>query len=88
MTRALPEGSADTGGMDPEQWWPSVSDDTRRWLIEHNGEPVPDDVIGEITKAGGVVTADAWWVDEVGEDGAVVLSDAAVDWIEAIANSE
>ena len=78
--------AAHTGPMDIEQWWPLISADTRRWLIAHNGEPVPDDVAGEITRAGGRVGSEAWWIDDIGTDGAVVLSDAGVDWIEAAAN--
>ena len=72
--------------MDIEQWWPLISADTRQWLIAHNGEPVPTVVAGEIARAGGTISGEAWWIDDVGTDGAVVLSDAGVDWIEAAAN--
>jgi len=74
--------------MDIEQWWPLISADTRRWLIDHNGEPVPDDLAGEIARAGGTVSSEAWWIDDVGTDGALILSDAGVDWIEAAGNDE
>lgn len=74
--------------MDIEQWWPLVTASTRQYLIDHAGEPVPDDVAGEITKAGGSVSPEAWWVDDIGADGAVILSDAGVDWIESAANGE
>ena len=61
--------------------------ETQNWLIAHNGEAVPVSVIREITRAGGSVTADAWWVGRNGPTG-FYLSDAAVDWIEAMANEE
>jgi hypothetical protein len=79
---------AHTGPMDIEQWWPLISAGTRQWLMAHNGEPVPGDLAGEIARAGGVLSTEAWWLDEIGSDGALVLSDAGVDWIEAAANTE
>ena len=33
------------------------------------------------------MTGDAWWVDRTGADG-LYLSDAAVDWIDEVANGE
>ena len=61
--------------------------ETRDWLIANNGDALPAWVIAEITRAGGSVGTDAWWV---GQDGATgfSLSDAAVDWIEEVANGE
>jgi len=37
--------------------------------------------------AGGAVATDAWWVGENGPTG-FHLSDAAIDWIEEVANGE
>ena len=70
-----------------EEWWPLLPPDTRDWLIANNGDAVPDSVIEEITRAGGRVTTEAWWVGENGPTGCY-LSDAAVDWVEEVANGE
>ena len=70
-----------------EQWWPRLSPTTRDWLTEHNGEPLPADILDEITDVGGEPSSEAWWVGEQGPDG-LHLSDDAVDWVEAVANGE
>jgi hypothetical protein len=44
-------------------------------------------VVEEITRAGGEVATDAWWVGENGPTG-FYMSDAAIDWIEEVANGE
>jgi len=72
--------------MGIEQWWPDLQPSTRQWLIAHNGEPLPEEIVREIRRVGGagstgVVPADA-------EARSVGLSDDAVDWIEAVANEE
>ena len=69
------------------EWWPALDPETQSWLIAHNGEAVPLDVVNKIAAAGGVMTSDAWWIGERGFDG-IYLSDEAVDWIEATANGE
>ena len=74
-------------GMSIEHWWPRLRPETRGWLIEHNGEPLPADVLDEITGVGGEPRSEAWWVGEPGPDG-LHLSDAAVDWVETVANGE
>lgn len=89
--------------MDLEQWWPRVGEATQEWLIAHNGEPLPIEIVGQIVAAGGIVRSAAWWVadDQDGDnqdggdqdggdqDGSgLQLSDAATDWIEAVANGE
>jgi hypothetical protein len=84
---AASDAAAHTDAMGIEEWWSGLTPGTRQWLIDHNGEPVPEGVLNEITKAGGDVTADAWWVGEIGDAG-VILSDAGIDWIEAAANDE
>ncbi|SEA62672.1 hypothetical protein [Leifsonia sp. 21MFCrub1.1] len=70
--------------MDIEQWWPTLSEATRAWLITNNGDAVPEPVADEIVAAGGVLTEGS---AEDGEDG-VYLSDEETDWIEAVANGE
>ncbi|GAA1956077.1 hypothetical protein GCM10009798_14270 [Nocardioides panacihumi] len=70
-----------------EDWWPRLSDATRGWLIANNGDAVPDSIAEEITRAGGVIVADAWWVGQIEPTG-FYLSDEAVDWIEECANGE
>ena len=70
-----------------EVWWPRLAQATRDWLIANNGDAVPASVTEEITRAGGSVATDAWWVDQNGPKG-FYLSDEAVDWIEEVANGE
>ena len=55
--------------------------------MAHNGEAVPPDVVSKIVAAGGVATPDAGWLGSQQAEG-LHLSDAATDWIEAIANDE
>ena len=69
--------------MPIETWWPLLQPDTRRWLIDNNGDVVPAPILDEITRVAGPVTADTWWVGENGPSG-FQLSDAAVDWIEEV----
>lgn len=41
-------------GMDMSRIWPHLAPPTQSWLIEHNGEPLPDAVVDEIlTVTGG-----------------------------------
>ena len=68
------------------EWWPLVGAETRGWLIEHNGEPLPPHVIADIMAVTGGTTDSGWWAGE-SADGPQ-LSDEAVDWIEAVANDE
>jgi hypothetical protein len=77
----------DTPIMDIEEWWPNLKPSTKEWLIENNGDAIPDDLIQDITQAGGSVASDASSVGEDGPSGSY-LSDDAVDWIEAEANDE
>ena len=57
--------------MSMEVWWPRLRQETRDWLIANNGDALPAWVIAEITRAGGSVGTDAWWV---GQDGATGFS--------------
>jgi hypothetical protein len=70
-----------------ELWWPKLRPETRDWLIANNGDALPEAVVDEIARAGGSMTPDSWWVGENGPAGSY-LSDAAIDWIEAVANEE
>lgn len=70
-----------------EDWWPRLSQQTRDWLIANNGDALAAPVVEEITRAGGSVTTNAWWVGQDGPTG-FYLSDEGVDWIEAVANGE
>ena len=69
------------------EWWQNLDSVAQAWLIAHNGDVVPADVVDKIAAAGGVVTSDAWWMGDRGPEG-IYLSDEAVDWIEATANGE
>lgn len=73
--------------MDIENWWPSLEPSTREWLIAHNGEALPAEVVAEIRRAGGAVAPVPESADDVGEAGSY-LSDEAIDWIEDVANEE
>ncbi|MEP7034430.1 MAG: hypothetical protein ABI662_09665 [Dermatophilaceae bacterium] len=79
--------AATVGSMSIEVWWSMLPPETRDWLIAHNGEVVPASVISEITRAGGSVTSDAWWVGR-NEATGFYFSDAAIDWVEEVANGE
>jgi hypothetical protein len=70
-----------------EAWWSRLPQETRDWLVANNGDVVPAPVVDEITRAGGEVATDAWWVGENGPTG-FYMSDAAIDWIEEVANGE
>jgi hypothetical protein len=70
-----------------DAWWPRLSQETRDRLVANNGDVVPASVVEEITRAGGEVATDAWWVGERGPTG-FYLSDAASDWVEEVANGE
>lgn len=79
--------AADNMRMEISEWWPKLTEASRQWLINHNGEAVPSNIVGEISAAGGVVTTDAWWVGETGPAG-FYLSDRAIDWVEEVANDD
>jgi hypothetical protein len=72
--------------MERIDWWEPLDSDTKAWLIAHNGEPLPPEIVAHIAIAGGEVLSGPW-IDETEDDG-FQLSDAAVDWIEAVANGE
>lgn len=74
-------------GMSIQQWWPKLHSSTRRWLMDNNGDVVPDGIIAEIVGAGGPPAGDPWW-GEGREAGGVVFPDQAIDWIEETANNE
>lgn len=73
--------------MDLPQIWPLLSISSRSWLIEHNGEPIPDDVIAEILSVTGGEQDAQWWAGPSVE-GQTQLTDEAVDWIETAANDD
>ncbi|WP_109208617.1 MULTISPECIES: hypothetical protein [Microbacterium] len=73
--------------MENLDWWRTLDADAKQWLIAHNGEAVPGEILAKIVAAGGAVSSAAWWVGEHGPDG-FHLSDEAVDWIESAANEE
>lgn len=70
--------------MGIDVWWPRLGEATRAWLIDNNGDVIPEDVIDEIVQAGGTRDAQAWVVTDDG----LTLADDLVDWIEAVANGE
>lgn len=73
--------------MDMSQVWPGLATSTQTWLIEHNGEPLPDDVLGEILTVTAGQRDPSWWAGDSYE-GETQLTDEAVDWIDETANGE
>jgi hypothetical protein len=71
--------------MDFGEPWQLLEPATREWLVAHNGEPLTPTVASEITAASTATNSGSWIQDS--PDGPV-LTDAAVDWIEAAANDE
>ncbi|MBM7413533.1 MULTISPECIES: hypothetical protein [Nocardiaceae] len=85
---AAVQGTAgETAGMEIAQWWPAVTAETRDWLVEHNGEPLPTTVRDDVLRVNGDLTDPSWWAGE-SVDGSSELTDAATDWIESAANDE
>jgi hypothetical protein len=68
------------------QWWPIVSTETRQWLAGHNGEPLTPPIIADIMAVTNGATMPEWRAGE-SADGPH-LTDAAVDWVDAVANGE
>ena len=55
--------------------------------MANNGDAVPIPIVEQITEVAGAIPADAWWVGQNGPSG-FSFSDAAIDWIEEVANEE
>lgn len=75
----------DSHDMDIAQWWPKLRDETRDWLVEHNGEPLDPEVSADIAAVHD--GEPRWWADK-SDDGLYELPDESIDWIEAWANGE
>lgn len=73
--------------MNPDGWWPLLEQESRDWLIANNGDALSTSVIDDIARVSGSASSDVWWVGENGPNG-LYLSDAGIDWIEAVANGE
>ncbi len=73
--------------MDFPEIWPRLSPSSRSWLVEHNGEPLPDELVAEILGVTGGQASAQWWTGPSAH-GQTQLSDEAVDWIETVANDE
>ena len=75
------------GPMDFPQVWPHLAGSSRSWLMEHNGEPLPDDLLAEILSITGGERNPRWWAGP-SQEGETQLTDEAVDWIETVANDD
>lgn len=71
-----------------DAWWGQLSSETRDWLMANNGGPVPPALVEQIKRAGGPAVSDPWWGASDDDPAEVMLPDAAVDWVEEIANAE
>ena len=67
--------------------WPHLAAPTQEWLVEHNGEPLPDDIVKEILTVTAGQRDPRWWAGD-SLDGETQLTDEAVDWIDQTANGE
>ena len=73
--------------MDFPQIWPHLSTSSRSWLMKHNGEPLPDDLIAEILSFTGGEQSAQWWTGRSVE-GETQFTDESVDWIDTVANDD
>ncbi|MBG6056395.1 hypothetical protein IWX81_002832 [Salinibacterium sp. CAN_S4] len=73
--------------MEIDERWPKLSAPAREWLVANNGDAVSEVLLREIASVGGDAASGGWWVGDTGPEG-FVLSDRAIDWIEAAGNGE
>jgi len=73
--------------MEIESWWPLITEHSRAWLVAHNGEPLDPSVRRDIFEVADQDADPSWWAGE-STAGLSELTDAAIDWIEAVANGE
>lgn len=73
--------------MDMSQIWPHLATSTQDWLVDHNGEPLPDEILNEILTITAGLLDPRWWSGE-SRQGETQLTDEAVDWIDETANAE
>lgn len=79
--------SDDNSVMHIDSWWPRLTEQSRHWLIEHNGEPLDPSVKRDIFDVNDQEADPSWWAGD-SSDGLSELTDASVDWIEAVGNGE
>lgn len=70
-----------------EAVWLELRPETREWLIAHNGESVPGNIISEVTRLSGPMAVGTIWVDDP-SSASFHFSDEVTDWIEQTANGE
>jgi hypothetical protein len=75
------------GCMDFPQIWLHLTSSSRSWLMEHNGEALPDALVAEILRITGGERHTQWWKGPSAK-GETQLTDEVVDWIETVANDE
>jgi len=73
--------------MDMSRIWSRLDSSTQAWLTEHNGEPLPDDILAEILTVTAGQRDPRWWAGD-SHEGETQLTDEAVDWIEEASNGE
>lgn len=77
--------AAHTLTMSNEQWWSKLGPETRAWLIDNNGDAVPEGVAAEVAAAGGPLPQGN--ADDDAPPGRY-YTDEVVDWVEEMANDE
>ncbi|MCU1412931.1 MAG: hypothetical protein JWN80_271 [Microbacteriaceae bacterium] len=54
--------------MDFKEWFSKLSDDTKLWLVQNMGQPLPADIGSQIVAAGGpsaLSASDADWIERI-----------------------
>ena len=54
--------------MEFKEWFSKLTDDTKLWLVQNMGQPLPPEVSAEIVAAGGpaeLSPSDADWIERV-----------------------
>jgi hypothetical protein len=67
--------------MTHERWWSQLTPESRTWLIDNNGDAVPESIAAEVSAAGGPTLTSQGSTDAHFEDD-------VTDWIEETANRE
>jgi len=81
-------GTLTAMSADIRDWWPRLTDQTREWLVQHTGEPMPADVVEQVVAAGGPASSDAWWGSGADPETGVYLSAEAQRAIEQLSKGK
>lgn len=51
--------------LDMSKFWPRLTGSTQTWLMEHNGEPLPDEIVDKILAVTAGQRDPHWWAWEL-----------------------